>query len=222
MSAGLAGFLLLAVIDSINPSALVVTLDLLGRGAPARAILVYIAAIFVAYFAAGIVLLLGLTALFEPLAALLETRTANVLAVLLGGGMLAYALAARNAKNAPPPPKRLEATSLALGGLFVLGVTVTVLELPTALPYLAAIGILTSEDLSLGRQLPLLALYSAIFVLPPLLLMVGYRFLGRGGGDRLARRLRREARETMLWIVGIVGFYLLFEGLRSFGVFGSS
>src|ERR671912_243160 len=51
----------LAVVDSINPSALLATIVLLLRGRPARPLVaVYVAAILVTYFAVGLALTLGL------------------------------------------------------------------------------------------------------------------------------------------------------------------
>src|SRR5918995_5207768 len=51
----------LAVVDSINPSALLATIVLLLRGRPARPLVaLYVAAILVTYFAVGLALTLGL------------------------------------------------------------------------------------------------------------------------------------------------------------------
>src|ERR671910_250692 len=51
----------LAVVDSINPSALLATIVLLLRGRPARPLVaVYVAAILLTYFAVGLALTLGL------------------------------------------------------------------------------------------------------------------------------------------------------------------
>lgn len=107
--------------------------------------------------------------------------------------------------------------------MFLLGVTVTAAELPTAFPYLGAIGILNGLGLSPSGWLPLLLAYNLIFILPPLLLFGAHRFLSeryRGWFARYEKRLEREARETMLWIVGIVGFLLLADALRYFNFFG--
>lgn len=119
-------------------------------------------------------------------------------------------------KTGPPRSQGLAATLL-------LGVTVTAAEFPTAFPYLGAIGILNSLELPPFGWLPLLLSYNLIFVLPPLLLFGAYRVLGRryrGRFERFEKRLQHEARETLLWIVGIVGFLLLADALRHFGPFG--
>ncbi len=217
----LLAFLGIAVVDSINPSALVVTLQLLSRRAPVSAILVYIGAVFLTYSSVMVLLVLGLGALLEPLGALLETRAANVVLAVLGAGMLAYAVFARNPKDVPEP-KPLKMSTGAAGGLFALGVSVTVMELPTAFPLVGAIGLLTSADLPVSGWLPLVLVYNLIFVLPPLLLTFGYRWLGERGGAALEKRLRRGARETLMWVIGIVGFYLLMYALSALGVLPDS
>ena len=100
--------------------------------------------------------------------------------------------------------------------LALLGVTVTAMELPTAVPYFGAISILTAADLPMARWLPLLVLYNAIFVLPPVLLLVAHVVFGRRLDARYAdlrERLQAGARETMLWIAGLVGGALLFSSV---------
>ena len=84
--------------------------------------------------------------------------------------------------------------------------------MPTAVPYFGAIALLTTADLPVSRWLPLLVLYNAIFVLPPVLLLVGHMVFGRRLDARYAdlrERLQAGARETMLWILGVVGGGLL-------------
>jgi cytochrome c biogenesis protein CcdA len=98
----------------------------------------------------------------------------------------------------------------------LLGVTVTALELPTAVPYFGAIALLTAAKLSTAQWLPLLVIYNAIFVLPPVLLLVGHVVAGRRLEKRYAdlrERLQAGAHQTMLWIVGLVGGGLLITGV---------
>lgn len=105
----------------------------------------------------------------------------------------------------------------------VLGATVTVIELPTALPYFAALGILANLQLSVAQWLPLLVAYNAIFILPPLLLLGIYAVFGEQVQARFAtyrERLHERSRNVWLWVVGIVGFLLLRDALGYFGFFG--
>ena len=90
------------------------------------------------------------------------------------------------------------------------------MELPTAVPYFGAVALLTTADLPVTQWLPLLVLYNAIFVLPPVLLLVGHVVCGTrldARYDGLRERLQAGARETMLWIFGLVGGGLLFSSV---------
>ena len=72
-----------------------------------------------------------------------------------------------------------------------------------------------AEALTLGEWPLLLFADNLIFVLPPLALLALCRFLSerhRGLLDRLRARLR-HSRETLRWIVGIIGFLLRADSL---------
>jgi hypothetical protein len=210
----------LAVVDSINPSALLATIALLLRGRAARPLVaVYVAAVLVTYLGIGLVLTLGLGLTPE---AVVESDAAYLVQGVLGAGMLAYAVLApgRGRARGPAEPPRLPAATGPVA-VFALGVAVTVLELPTALPYLGAVGAITRADLAVGDWLPLLVLYNLIFVLPPLLLLAGHVAMGRRADavlERLRGRLGGAAREGLLWLLGLVGFFLLADALGHFRV----
>jgi cytochrome c biogenesis protein CcdA len=210
----------LAVVDSINPSALLATIVLLLRGRRARPLVaVYLAAVLATYLAIGVVLTLGLGLTPE---AVLESDAAYLVQGALGAAMLAYALLAPNRQRKRSPvqaPSMPAATRPA--AVFVLGMAVTVLELPTALPYLAAVGALTRAELAVTQWLPLLVLYNLIFVLPPLVLLAGHVALGQRADvvlGQLRQRLGRAAREGFLWLLGLVGFFLLADTLGHFQI----
>src|SRR5262245_50973777 len=205
----LLGLLALALVDSINPSAIVVTLFLLSRGRVPAQVIVYVAAIFLTYLALGVSLVLGFDAVLPSLRTVGQGRLGIVLEGLVGLAMLAYAI---RAPATAPPESRVEPAASTYAALALLGVTVTALELPTAVPYFGAIAILSTADLPMARWLPLLVIYNAIFVLPPLLLLVSHMVYGRRLDARYAslrERLQAGARETMIWIFGLVGGALL-------------
>jgi cytochrome c biogenesis protein CcdA len=205
----LLGFLALALLDSINPSAIVVTLYLLsGRRVPTQ-IVVYVAAIFLTYLTLGVMMMSGIDALAPSLGTVASSRLGFIVQGVIGLAMLLYAIRApTTAKSAP----RVEPRASSYAALALLGVTVTTMELPTAVPYFGAIALLTTADLPMAQWMPLLVVYDAIFVLPPVLLLVGHLVFGRRLDARYAdlrERLQAGARETMLWIFGLVGGALL-------------
>jgi cytochrome c biogenesis protein CcdA len=205
----LPGLLALALVDSINPSAIVVTLYLLSRGRVPAQVVVYVAAIFLTYLTLGTMMMSGIDALLPSLRTTSESRLGFIVQGVIGLALLLYVIRAPTTVKSAP---RVEPGASTYAALALLGVTVTTMELPTAVPYFGAIALLTTADLPMARWLPLLVLYNAIFVLPPVLLLVGHIVFGNRLDARYAdlrERLQAGARETMLWIFGLVGGGLL-------------
>ena len=218
MTGTLLPLLGLALLDSLNPSALAVTIFLLLQGKSyVPRVLAYVSAVFLAYLGIGVVLMLGLGSLWG----FVEGPGAYAVQGAVGALLLGYALFAPGKpreKSKPRTPR-----SLGLPAIFLLGVTVTVVEFSTAFPYLGAIALLTNADLVAGQWLPILVGYNVIFVLPPLLLMAAYAAFGgriQGRLQRLRERFEGGSRETLLWIAGIAGFLLLADALAFFDFFG--
>jgi hypothetical protein len=208
----------LALIDSVNPSAIAVTLYLLLTGGSyTPKVLTYLAAVFCSYLLIGVLLMLGLDAIWDYL----YSPAAYAVQGVVGALMLLYGILAPS-DRAEERTTRLP-RSLGLGSIFVLGVTITVVEFSSALPYLVAIAILTNADLAASQWVPVLIVCNLIFILPPLLVLGVYRLLGsrvQGRFEGYLERLRRGSRSTLLWIVAIVGFVLLADSLRYFDFFG--
>ena len=206
----IASLIALAAVDSVNPSAIVITLYLLSRERAPVQVAVYLVAIFITYSAFGVTMMLGIDILLPSAGSIFRSRTGLIAQALVGIVLLVYSLRASTEVTSPRAPVAPSMGTLA--ALVTLGASVTVMELPTALPYFAAIALLTSEELRVQEWVPLLVMYNAIFVLPPLALLIGHLVAGERLAERYAslrRRLEREARKTLLWIAGLVGSWLL-------------
>lgn len=215
----LLSFFGLALLDSLNPSAIAVTLYMLTQRGAHRRVVTYISAIFLSYLALGVLLMLGLDTLLGRFGEALEHPIAYAVQGVVGAAMLLYSFLA----STKPRSESSLPDARTLGATFLLGASVTVLEFPTAFPYLGAIGILTGANLGPVQWPPLLLVYNLIFILPPLLLLAAHMLFGARFESRFSgwqARLQKEARETMLWIVGIVGFFLLSGALQHFEFFG--
>jgi hypothetical protein len=212
----IAGVLFLAVIDSINPSAIVVTLYLLSM-AGSRALVqvaVYVGAIFVTYLLLGVMMMMGIESLLPSLGGVLRGQTGFIVQSLVGLVLLVYSLTASATRQSSPvvalPSARTHAA------LVMLGVGVTAMELPTAIPYFAAIALISEAGLPIRAWAPLLGIYNVIFVLPPIALLVGHLVLQRrlaASYAALRQRLESGARDTMLWVAGLVGGGLFVTGM---------
>ena len=208
----------LALLDSLNPSAVAITLYLLlSGGSFVPRVISYAAGIFSANLVLGSVLMLGL----GSVAGLFDGPVAYGAQAVVGAALLGYAALAPDKPRGEKKERRPR--SLGVGAVFLLGMTITVVEFSTALPYLGAVAILTNAGLTVGQWLPVLAAYNLVFVAPPLLLLGAYRVFGarlRPAFERWGERLRGAGRETLLWILGIAGFLLLADSLRYFDFFG--
>jgi cytochrome c biogenesis protein CcdA len=221
VAALLIGLLGLALVDSLNPSAIGVTVYLLlGEGRYAARVLTYLFGVFATYLGIGVLLLLGVTAVADTIAPVLDSRPVYGAQLAIGTGMLAYAiLAPSKTKTATPRAPR----SVCPAALFLLGVTVSILEFSTALPCLGAIALLSRAHLLLALAVGLLAAYTAVMLLPPLFILAAYaRLHGRLSGrlQRWQQRLRAGTRTGWLTIVGLVGFVLMADALVYFHFFG--
>jgi hypothetical protein len=211
----IAGVLLLAVIDSINPSAIVVTLYLLST-AKSRAlvqVVVYVAAIFSTYLLLGVVMVLGIGVLLPSLGDVLRSPPGLIAQSLIGLALLAYSLTSstnlQSSQVVAPP------SASTYAALVMLGVGVTAMELPTAIPYFAAIALISEAELPIRAWAPLLGIYNVIFVLPPMALLVGHLVLQKQLAEpyaALRQRLESGGRETVLWVAGLVGGALFVTG----------
>lgn len=222
VTGALVSLLGLALVDSINPSALLVTLYLLRRPNPVRTVSAYMVGVFVSYLAIGIMLVLGIDALLTKFSNALSGPAASGAQAVIGLAMLLYSL--RSKRDGSEDVSRRVDSAAGLAGLFLLGVIVTVVELTTAAPYLVATGLLAYWQWPLYQWLPALVLYNLIFVSQPFGLLAISRLmearLHHGRIEGIKRRLERMGEGAAMWIIGIVGLYLLFDALVYFDFFG--
>jgi len=101
-------------------------------------------------------------------------------AMLAGAGVLWYKRARLAQRELPTPSAGGKSSAL-------LGLTIGVVELPTAFPYFAAIAAIVGSGYSVGHQLIYLAIYNVCFLLPMLLILATLAFAGDRAGTMLAR-----------------------------------
>ena len=211
----IAGVLFLAVIDSINPSAIVVTLWLLSvaRERASVQVVTYVGAIFITYLTLGVLMVAGIGVVLPSFGDVLHRPPGLVVQSLVGLALLVYGLTA----SAKPPssPVVSRPATRTYAALLLLGVGVTAMELPTAIPYFAAIALIVEAELPMRVWVPLLGLYNVIFILPPIALLVGHLAFQKRLAEpyaALRQRLESGARGVVLWVAGLVGGWLFLAG----------
>lgn len=114
--------------------------------------------------------------------------------------------------------QRLSKALRSRGGVVGLALVAGLLELPTMVPYLVAIGFLSNSTLTLPDQVGLLIGYCLVMLVPALLLL-GLRVAAGARLDpfmqRISTRMGKFSAETVLWVLGIIGFLLLRGGLSA-------
>ncbi|MFI6733432.1 GAP family protein [Nonomuraea sp. NPDC050451] len=203
----------LALVDSTSFGTLGIPIYLLLASKRSRGLLIYLATIAVFYFLVGIALMLGLTTVMERFGDVLRSGPAYWVQLVLGVGLfaLSFRLDPKRRAKLGKPEHRFEPR---VGGprvMVLLGLTAGVLEVATMVPYLAAIGIMTTAELTTGQWVPVLGAYVLVMILPPLALM-GLRAVAGAWLEPKLERLRawmsKHAASALSWGVAIVGFLL--------------
>lgn len=214
----------LALLDTLSPAVIGVSLYVIlsGSRSVARPLLAYLGTVAAFYFALGCALMFGAGLVLAEVGGLLDDTALGWILTAAGGAALVYSFFMSTERRTRRPD------SLRTGAMIALGLGTGLLEGATALPYFGAIGILTTAEVSPAAWLPVLAAYNLVMVLPGVLLYLGYRALGERLRPRLEKwrtRVESGGREALPWIVGIVGFLVLRQGLwlsgalERFGVF---
>ncbi|MFC3495426.1 GAP family protein [Glycomyces rhizosphaerae] len=230
----------LALIDSTSFGTLLIPIWLLlapGRVRGGR-ILVYLGTVAVFYFAVGMLIAVGATTFIDDIGALLDTRPALWTQLVLGVGLLLLSFRFDSKKQAKEGGRmtrwreralgveggsaeggtgeasqdegatRTRASVLPLMGLALGAATV---EVATMLPYLAAIGMVTSAGIGAAGITMTMAAYCAVMVLPALVLLAA-RLVARSAVEPVLVKINdwmvRNAASTTGWVLGIVGFLL--------------
>jgi cytochrome c biogenesis protein CcdA len=191
--------------DSVNPSMIAGALYLAGGERPRGQVLEFTLAVFVVYLAGGVAVALGPGQLLLSVLPHPAPVARHVGEVLAGVAMMAAAafLWWRRSQlvGRRPPAVSAERKSGAL-----LGAALTVVELPTAFPYLAAIGAIVDSGLNPVGQLALLLLFNVCFVLP-LIMIVSVLWLAGERAQPIVRRARDRLERS--WPVAFAGLALL-------------
>jgi cytochrome c biogenesis protein CcdA len=216
----LLGILGLAILESLNPSALVVTIALLSRPKPATRVFAYAAGIFVVFFSLGVAAVLGGDDVLNFFKDLRGRHFAYMLQLPIGLGLTGCAWWWLKHPAGLGQPSRLSNPPQGpVWGVFLLGLGVTLIEALTAFPYFGAIAILLDAEIPEHNSIMALAAFNLLFITPPLLLLWITSTLGRRAPaflERLRQFIELEGRLLMLWLFIVIGAYLTLDAVRYF------
>ena len=219
MSALLPSLMAIAALDSLNPSAIALQVYLLGTPKPIPRSIAFVIGIFIAYWTSGLLAVLGLDRLIQTVIVnsgfSLSTPLFYIIQFLTGIILLIVGVTLRIPTQSEPvkAPQKLN-----LARTFLLGMSVTILELPTALPYFAAIEQIVRANLDLFSIASILALYNLIFVLPPIALVVIYLFFHRQSFalsliQRINRSIAVYSPHIIRFLILGLGIFLIADSL---------
>jgi hypothetical protein len=225
----LGSLMVLALIDSTSFGTLLIPVWLLlhpGRVRLGR-ILVFLGTVSAFYFAVGLGLTWGLLAFLPRIQALLDTKEVSWAQLVAGVALffLSFRLDGKRKRRPEGAGRIARWRERALGdekgvlSLIGLALTATLLEVGTMLPYLAAIGLITTAELPAAQRVAVLAGYCVVMILPALALM-GLRL---ATGHRIEPLLTRISNwmtnsDMLAWVVGIVGFLLASDAAQRLGL----
>ncbi len=208
----------IALPDSINPSLILTDFYLAAGPHPVRRTVAFGVAVFVVTFLGGVLIALGLA---ELVRSLLPTPSfglkyalvvaGGVVLALGGGGIWVKRRALAGRRSSKTKGANGESGSAVLLGAGIAGV-----ELLTAFPYFAAIGIIVGSAVSAPGKFVLLGIYSFVYVLP----LIGIAIVCAVMGPRASGYLNR-IRDKILtrWPAVVAPLALaLGLGLIAFGV----
>lgn len=207
----------IGIADSLNPATLAPALFLATTEHPRRQVGEFAAAFCAVNLAGGVLLAVGpgqliLSLLPRPGA------TAKHLAELIGGVAVLVAAAVLLASRERLRRKSLAPLAAGRRSGLTLGAAIAALELPSALPYFAAIAAIIASEASISQQILLLALFNVAFLLPVLVILI----LLLVAGDRAERIVAPLGRGIQNHWPTLVGWLLVALGIAAvaFGIVG--
>ncbi|BCY07783.1 GAP family protein [Actinoplanes sp. L3-i22] len=202
----LGSLAVLALIDSTSFGTLLIPIWLLLDPGPVRVgrILTFLGTVAAFYLVVGVAMAMGASAFLPRIGHVLDTPAVVWGQLVLGVALFFWSFRLDGRRRPLPRVSERNVVGLAL--------VAAAAEVSTMLPYLAAIGLLTSAELPIVRVVPVMAGYCLLMIGPALVLLV----VRTVAGDRVSGLLTRFSEwmaksSSVSWIVGIVGFLLAYD-----------
>ena len=205
----------IGLLDSANPATLVPALYLAAGPNGVKSVAGFLAGFAAANMALGVVLALGPGEAIKRHIPHVGDHTKHVAELAAGGFLLLVAAALwwqrhRVSHHVAAGTKHLDRNSL------LLGAGIAVVELPTAVPYFAAIAVVVGSGQPAANEVLLLAVFNLCFLLPVIVLL-GLRMLA---GERSRAWLFRLRGRIDAWLATLAPALVALVGL-ALAVFGA-
>jgi hypothetical protein len=215
----------LALVDSTSFGTLGIPLVLVvaAKRVQVRPLGIYFGTVVVFYFAVGVLLLLGLGAAFDALGDALDSEPVSWAQLVLGVGLLALSFRFDGKRSKGKPRRNWVPSTSSDRAMFGVALTATLLEVATMLPYLGAIGLLSTSDIGWAQRILILAVYCVVMILPALMIFGVAMLFGERLWplmERLSNWIQRNSEGTIGWIIGIAGFLLAANAAGKLGLIG--
>ena len=201
------------LLDMFSPAIIGVTVYVLlvGKEKIFQLIIAYLSTVIVFYFFTGVFLMFGLDIVFSPIANALSSDTAKSMMTMIGGILFIGSWFVPKKKVVESPKPKVFKVKAMIG----LGITTSLLEVATAIPYFAAIGLMINSNISFNEWLPILLMYNVMMVAPALALLLLHmlfrRFMQRPLKN-LQALFQKNTSSALSWIMFFVGLILLVNG----------
>ncbi|GIN87550.1 hypothetical protein J6TS2_39360 [Heyndrickxia sporothermodurans] len=205
----------LALLDTLSPATIGVTVYLLltEKEKLTKCLLIYLMTVALLYFLVGVSLMLGLGYLVDTISKILQNRIISWVIFIIGGLLFiaSFFVQTKKKQTKLPVPK-----SKSILSMLTLGFTTFLIEVGTAFPYFASIGLMINSNLSWFEWISILSAYNFIMILPPLLLFTFYLLFSKWITkplQKLHMKTSNNKGTALSWIMCIVGFILMFNSL---------
>ena len=208
---------------SMIPMCIVILVVLLAGPSPLLSSSALIVGIFVTYVASGLLILLGLQGVFDEISAYTLRLWKNpeteelIFQAVIGAVLLAFGVRIATArKRHTEKPVASDMTGIQA---LVAGAGLTIVGLPGAVPYFAAIDLILRTDVTLPQRMLALGYYNFVFVTPLVAIVALRLILGeRSTGilDAVKRFFDSWGQRLIVALLLMLGVVLLADGIGWF------
>lgn len=206
----------LGIADALNPFSIAAMAFLLTTDKPFERGATFIIGTLLVYFPGGIALLQGWTAVLKSILPSLPAWVLPAAYIISAIACFGFAFYLYWQTRSADGKLKTAPSNLSLMATLIFAIASTLSDLPTALPYFAAVNAISGVSTDLTHQLSLLAFYNLVYI-SPLILMLMISVLA---GTKTKASLEK-VRSAVDWsfahllppVIALLGAYLFAKGL---------